>query len=82
MDVILASLFEKSVVYGAFVLLLYHVLHKQDRMLIDLTNKQDKQLVDFGKTLKESNKTMKEISETLIGLENRLEKIERSQGGE
>lgn len=61
MEAIVASLLEKSVVYGAFVWLLWHILS------------------DFSKALNESNKTMKEISETLISFEQRLTRIEQSK---
>lgn len=64
MDAIIAQLFEKSVVYGAFALLLHYVLYRQD-----------KQLERFGKALDESNKTQTEIVKTLVELKDDVKKL-------
>lgn len=61
----IARLIEQSVVSGAFILVLYHILHKQDR-----------QLGTFATQMEKSNKLLAEISKTLSNLSIRVEHLE------
>ena len=67
---IVAKVLEDSVVAGGFILLLYHVLKKQDELL-----------QTFANELKASNATQQEISKTLLIFNDRLSRLE-SKGDE
>lgn len=60
MEAVLASMFEKSIVYGAFLWLLYHVL-----------GDFSKALTENNKTMKEISKTMISFEKRLANLEKK-----------
>lgn len=64
MDMI-AKVMEDSVVAGGFLLLLYHVLHKQEI-----------QLKAFAKQMEKSNQNLLKISQTLSTFDARLQRLE------
>lgn len=65
---LIAKVIEDSVVAGGFIFLLYHVLHKQDKLL-----------QGFSKELRASNNTMVEICSTLKEFNTRLEVLEKKE---
>ena len=66
MEEVIARILEQSIISGAFILVLYHILHKQDE-----------QLKNFSQEMKNSNKLLLEISKTLSQFGSRLENLER-----
>jgi septal ring factor EnvC (AmiA/AmiB activator) len=65
METVIASLIEKSVVAGAFVLLLWHFI-----------NTNAKQMDKFAEQLAKSNKALDNINKTLSGFDMRLQRLE------
>ena len=62
METIIASVFEKSIVYGAFLWLLYHILGE-----FNLALKEN------SKTMKEMSKTMLSLDKRLEKIESQRE---------
>jgi hypothetical protein len=74
MDTIIASMLEKSVISGAFVLLLWHFINTNARQM----DKFADQLGRFSDQMGKSNKSLDGISKTLSGFDVRLQRLEAS----
>lgn len=72
MEELIARILEQSIVSGGFLLLLVHVLHKQEKQLDTFT----KQLETFAGQMSKSNTLLLKISNTLSTFDERLQRLE------
>lgn len=70
MEAVIASMVEKSVITGAFLLLLWHFI---------TTNA--KQMDKFAEQMHKSNQALEKINKTLGGFDMRLQRLEEKVDG-
>lgn len=70
MEAVIASMVEKSVITGAFLLLLWHFITTNAR-----------QMDKFAEQMRKSNQALEKINNTLSGFDMRLQRLEEKVDG-
>lgn len=70
MEAVIASMVEKSVITGAFLLLLWHFITTNAR-----------QMDKFAEQMHKSNQALEKINKTLSGFDMRLQRLEEKVDG-
>ncbi len=71
-ETIIAGIFEKSIVAGAFVVMLYFILNKQERQV----ERQSVTLEAISDTLSHTSHTLIEVCRNMESMDRRLTKLE------
>lgn len=73
MEQVIYQILEKTLVGGAFVYLLVHIIKDKTQM--------SKNLKDFGKSLQDISHTLVSINQSIQALERRVNHLEYDKGG-